>query len=155
VRSRRRRLAAGLLAAVIGAAAACGTPQTAGTPAAVASETPSPSASPVPTPAPASAPVADPPAPAPAPALPLAVTGSEYGMLSITTAPGASCTASAILSSGAPVPGLGGARRADGGGRITWVYLAVPTRAARGVYTIQCSAGSLRATATAPFTPGS
>jgi hypothetical protein len=82
------------------------------------------------------------------------VTQAEYGVLAVSTTAGASCTASATLSDGSPVAGLGGPRTADRTGKISWTYLQAPTNAREGVYTIHCSMGALQATATAAFQPG-
>jgi hypothetical protein len=82
------------------------------------------------------------------------VIQADYGIVSVSTAPGASCTAGAVLSDGTSVAGLGGPRTADDKGKVVWVYLQVPVAANHGVYTIRCSAGSLQASVTANFQPG-
>jgi hypothetical protein len=117
-----------------------------------ASPTPTATASPVPT---VETPVPEPPpTPTPAPSLQVFVTQVDYGIVSVATTPGATCTASAVLSNGSPVAGLNQKRRADGAGRITWTYLQRPTTAHGGQYTVSCSAGDLQASATASFDTG-
>jgi hypothetical protein len=83
------------------------------------------------------------------------VTGSDYGFLAVSTAPGARCAASAFLSNGKPVAGLGGPHVADATGIINWTYPQPPVKGVTsGVYTISCSAGGLLASTTARFQVG-
>jgi hypothetical protein len=119
----------------------------------------SPAASPTTasTPSPAPAPTATPAPPtlAPAPSLDVVVTGSDYGFLAVSTAPGASCAASAVYSNGKPVSGLGGPRSADARGSINWTYPQPPVKGVTGgVYTINCSVGALKGSTTARFQVG-
>jgi hypothetical protein len=93
--------------------------------------------------------------PTPSPSLDIYVTQADYGFLSISTAPGTTCTASATLSDGSSVSGMGGARIADAQGSATWRYLQAPTSAVQGTYAIHCSSKGLQSSVTADFQVGS
>ena len=127
------------------------TPTLSQSPSTTAAATPSLPSTPTVSPTLAPAP---PPTPRPGPSLDISVTQADYGALSVSTTAGASCTASAALSDGTPIAGMGGSRTADGAGKVSWTYLQAPTNAREGLYTIHCSMGTLQATATANFQPG-
>jgi hypothetical protein len=132
---------------------AAATPAGTATPGPIAIATPTAAAPPAPGPTPEPAPTSA-PAATPAPALAVVVVSADYGFLSVSTAPGAGCVASATLSDGTVVAGLTGTRVADGAGRVTWTYLQVRARAPRGTYSVDCAVGSVHATATAGFEVG-
>jgi hypothetical protein len=79
------------------------------------------------------------------------VTQLEYGLLSISTMPGATCTVSGVLFDGTAVDGLSGKRKTDREGKITWTYPKKPTNARGGQYTISCAAGHLQDEVTVTF----
>jgi hypothetical protein len=91
------------------------------------------------------------PPPTPTPDLAINVTQLDYGILSIATMPGATCTATAVLFNGTTVSGLSGKRTADRNGNITWRYPQASTSARGGQYTISCSAGQLQDQVTVTF----
>lgn len=111
--------------------------------------TPAAAATATPTEAPTTAPTAVPPPPS---GLGVTIQASEYGLLSVLTRPGATCTPSGTLPNGNPVPGLGPAKIADAKGAASWVYNAAATDSSRdGVHRVTCTIGGLSGTDSATF----
>lgn len=143
------------VAALVVGLLACG-PGGATTPVAHVSRaaSPSPLASPTP-PSPSPSP---PPSPAdtatPSPFLYLQIVQSDYGFLSVQTAPGATCTATATLPNGSAADGLGNPQVAGTDGMAQWVYPQPPTDQGSGVHRASCSKDGLSASNWATFEVG-
>lgn len=117
---------------------------------------PAPDPSPTPTPAPSPSTPASSPSQAPAPSPPeppasvfVRFTGSQPGLISIVTLPGAACRASAQRSDGSQydISELRQPRGADGDGRLTWTYST--TGVTTGSHVVTCNADGKSDTATA------
>lgn len=81
------------------------------------------------------------------------VVESRYGLLSVVTTPGSSCTAAAATPDGTQVasPGLSTARIADAGGRVAFEYPATPAAPGVGIHTASCELAGQRGQARARF----
>ncbi len=106
---------------------------------------PAPTPSGAPTPSPSAAPVA----------LAVTITVSNYGLVTATTASGASCTAKAKLPSGriSTAAGLQGTVVAGPDGAVSWSYGTVSTTTkGTGTHTVTCTLAGQTVSASAPFT---
>jgi len=92
---------------------------------------------------------------APPVVLTVTITATAYGYVAATTAPGASCTATATLPSG-EIDGTGGLEAtvvAGQDGAVAWSYGTVSTKKpGTGTHTVSCTLNGATASASAPFT---
>jgi hypothetical protein len=108
-------------------------------------------------PPPASAPAPSAPAQPPPAALAVTITASQYGYVAASTAPGATCSATAELPSGrtSTAAGLQAHPTAGTDGTVSWTYgTSSSTKHGTGRHTVTCSLGGATASASAPFTVG-
>lgn len=87
--------------------------------------------------------------------LPISVTDSKYGLLSVRTAPGASCQANLQIAGGvygdAP-PGTLPGQNAGADGIVTWSYSAPRVPSGTAGYTVRCQGDAASETKTGNFT---
>ena len=91
---------------------------------------------------------------APVAALTLTITASQYGYVAASTAPGATCSATARLPSGraSTASGLLVQQTAGPEGGVSWSYgTSSRTAPGTGTHTVTCTLGGQTRTATAPF----
>ncbi len=92
---------------------------------------------------------------APPVALTVTITAAAYGYVAATTAPGASCTATARLPSG-EISGASGLKTtgvAGQDGAVAWSYGTVSTtKPGTGMHTVTCTLNGATVSASAPFT---
>ena len=79
--------------------------------------------------------------------LAIEVTSARFGVLTASTASGATCGASGAYPSGAPIVNNGlGQTSADSSGFVRWRFAASPAERGRASYVFTCSSGSNRRT---------
>jgi hypothetical protein len=75
--------------------------------------------------------------------LAIQVTSARFGVLTATTASGATCGASGAYPSGAPIVNDGlGQTSADSSGFVRWRFTAAPAERGRASYVFTCFSGS-------------